>query len=180
MNTKLILAVLLMLCGAALTPSAYAAEYFCRVYSGTDTWVKSTVNNGHYKSTGADKAATEKAVLAKTAKARPDANLTSARCELAVADFNTASATSAPAAAAAAAPAPAAGGSTFYCVVYKEDGSQISPPADKAAEHNAWKVPSASLAASESDAVTLAKASAAGDADSAICGSSMEKLMNSF
>ena len=59
MNTKVLLPVVLALCGALLAPATHAADFFCRVYAG-DTWEKAPAykgKEGHYKITAADASA---------------------------------------------------------------------------------------------------------------------------
>ncbi len=186
MTTKFLLPVLLALCGATFVSPALAADYFCRVYSGTDTWEKATVNNGHYKITAADQAAAEKAALSKVAKLKPTATLTRARCETTLAGF---AETAAPAPSAPApAPAPAAptgGMSTFYCHVYSPNlpgkpGLQMIPaPADKRSEEYAeiWVVPAADIYASTDAAIALAKAEGK-EAVDALCEKTINSLLN--
>jgi hypothetical protein len=72
--------------------------------------------------------------------------------------------------------APATGGIQMYCLVYEEGtNQQLKPPAAMAAEGNVWKVSTTSVAASEDDAIALAKAQGM-KADFANCASSIEIL----
>lgn len=176
MIIKLIVPVLLALCGASFASSAQAADYFCHVYSG-DTLQPSTAKDGHYKATAADAAAAEQAVLKKVAGIKKGVTLTRARCETSQAAL--ASAPTAAAAVSAPAPAPSApatAGTTYYCWIYK--GNELLPPA---AGHDAgneiWKVQAASPAELEDAAVALAKSFNHPDADSAMCRGSVERLM---
>lgn len=185
MTTKFLLPVLLALCGATFASPALAADYFCRVYSGTDTWEKATVNNGHYKITAADQAAAEKAALSKVAKLKPTAALTRARCETTLAGFTETAAPAAPVAPAAPTPAPSTGDLTsFYCFVYtkvpgKAGLDMIPAPAGKGtAEYSEiWVVPAADVHASTDAAIALAKAEGK-EAVDALCEKTINSLLN--
>ena len=174
MNTKVLLPVVLALCGALLAPATHAADFFCRVYAG-DTWEKAPAykgKEGHYKITAADASAAAADALAK-AKPNHTAALTSARCETAIAAFGkTAAATTTTAAAAPV--APVAAGERFVCLVYNADGEQIPPPAGKN-EGPLWVVHAPSHTESSDVAVAMAKASHP-EVDSAIC----ERNANDF
>lgn len=174
MNTRILLPVLLALCGTAFAPVTHAADYFCRVYAG-DTWEKAPAykgKEGHYKITAADASAAATDALAR-AKPNHTVALTSARCETAIATFGK-TATAATTTAAAAPAAPAAAGERFVCLVYNADGEQIPPPAGKS-EGPLWVVHAPNHTASNDVAVAMAKASHP-EVDSAIC----ERNANDF
>lgn len=137
MNVKILFAALLALCGAAFASSVHAGDYFCRVYSGTDTWEKAPPykgKEGHYKFTAADPAAAAAAAVAK-AQANHTAKLTNARCETSIAAFDTAAAagTAAPPSPVPAASQPAHGDTQWYCMAFSADGNRLPAPATAAA-----------------------------------------------
>jgi hypothetical protein len=174
MNIRATLAVLLTLCGVSVLSSAHAADFYCRVYSGTDTWEKATVNQGHYKYSAADKAAAEAGVLKKVAGLKTGVTLTRADCRSGVADFTTTAA----APATTPAPAPAAGGTRFYCMVYEEGtNDQLKAPAGMGEQDVVWWVPAAQYSDAQGAAVALANSKGL-KADSAECSTSLKGLMS--
>lgn len=181
MIIKLIVPVLLALCGAGFVSSAQAADYFCRVYSGTDTWEKSTVNEGHYKITAADAAAAETAALKKATGIKKGVTLTRARCETSLAGF--AGATTAPAAAPAPAPAPApspatGAGKTYYCNIYKNGNEFVEPTAAHDAGQSIWKIELDTTPMDlEDKAMAFAKSLTNENPTSAVCESSIKILL---
>ena len=178
MIIKLIVPVLLALCGAVFAPSAQAADYFCHVYSG-DTLQPSTAKDGHYKATAADAAAAEVAVLKKVAGIKKGVTLTRARCETSQAAL--ANAPTAPAAAPTSAPSPTATGSTtYYCNFYKNDTDEFSePPAAHDAGQSIWKI-ELDTTPMELEKKAMAFASSVNNENvtMAICASSINKLLN--
>lgn len=153
MNMKTLQAVLLMLLGTCVMCPAQAADYFCRVYSGTDTWEKSTVNNGHYKVTAADQAAAEKAALSKAGKLKSGVPLTRARCETTQAGFASVAAAATPST------TTESGGKPFYCMAYSEDGDRLPAPgsAGAAAQDGYYRVNAADNVKADAAALPLAK-----------------------
>ncbi|WP_313462197.1 hypothetical protein [Stenotrophomonas sp.] len=177
MIIKLIVPVLLALCGAGFASSAQAADYFCRVYSGTDTWEKSTVNQGHYKASGATVAQAETAALATGKRNKPNVTLTRARCETSIAAFD--SAVPAPAPAPTPAPPPATGaGETYYCLIYKNGNEYVKPTAAHDAGKNIWKIELDTTPMDlEDKAMAFAKSLTNENPTSAICESSIKILL---
>ncbi len=179
MIIKLIVPVLLALCGAGLASPAQAADYFCRVYSGTDTWEKSTVNQGHYKASGATVAQAEAAALATGKRNKPNANLTRARCETSIAAFDSAVPAPAPAPVPAPSPSSSTGaGKTYYCNIYQNGNEFVKPAAGHDAGQNIWKIELDTTPMDlEDKAMAFAKSFKNPNVDSAICESSIKILL---
>ena len=184
MIIKLIVPVLLALCGASFASSAQAADYFCHVHSG-DTLQPSTAKDGHYKSTGANVAEAEQAVLKKVTGIKKTVTLTRARCETsqaALANPPTAPATAtAPIPAAAPTPAPSTtttGGKTYYCNIYKNGNEFVEPTAAHDAGQSIWKIQLDTTPMElEDKAMAFAKSLTNENPTSAVCESSIKILL---
>lgn len=191
MNIKFVLPALLVLCGAAYMSPVHAADYRCMVFSGADGGKPEASSNadGKYAIKAADlKAAEAGALAAATRYKKNSVTLTKAQCDAVAGASSTA--TSAPATTTDPAPAntpaspPPTGGKQMYCLVFEQDtNQQLKPPGDviakdsagKPVTDNVWLVPTASVSASEDDAVALAKSKGM-KADSAMCAGSLESL----